>query len=307
MQIPGSKPNVIPAHLKPQTDPTTGGRSRIPLSERRVSLPSCETFFLEAGRGRPLVLLHGLMAYSFSWRKNIPALEDHFHVFALDFAGCGLSGPLLEGEYGVERWSRQLEEFLDFSGLDKVFLVASSAGGAVALDFASRCPGRVEAMILVAPVTPYSRRVMFLARLYSASGMPPPVLRALLRIAPKLVPWLLRQRYYADPGRGTAEVIAGYIGGLRNESIVRMLRESIRGWNPRLQKEQMSSIKTPLLLLWGEDDKLVPASCIPRLETVLPGAELATVPRAGHLLQEELPEGFHQHVLRFFGKAPAHR
>src|ERR1019366_6850706 len=147
-------------------------------------------------------------------------------------------------------------------------------------------------MILVAPVTPYSPRVMFLARLYSGSGMPSPVLRALLRIAPKLVPWLLRHRYYADPRQVTSAAIQGYIDGLRNESTVRMLRESIRGWNPRRQKERMSRIKTPLLLLWGEDDKLVPASCIPQLMKALPHATCATIPNAGHLLFEETPESF---------------
>jgi pimeloyl-ACP methyl ester carboxylesterase len=304
MQIPGPQQSVIPAGVDTQPDATTGGGSSILPFERRVGLACGETFYLEAGRGRPVVLLHGLMATSFSWRKNISALAAHFHVFALDFAGCGLSGPLLAGQYGVERWSRQLEEFLDFIGAKKVLLIASSAGGAVALDFASRCPGRVEAMILVAPVTPYSRRVMFLARLYSASGMPSPVLRALLRIAPKLVPWLLRHRYYADPRRVNPATIRGYIDGLRNQSTVRMLRESIRAWNPRRQKEQMSRIKSPLLLLWGEDDKLVPASCIPRLIKALPHASLATIPNAGHLLFEEIPESFHEQVLKFFGKAP---
>src|SRR5258708_37664756 len=156
MQIPEFKePMISPAEIR--VDSNWGPSSTVAISERRVKLPSCETFFLESGQGRPLVLLHGLMAYSFCWRKNIPALADHFRVFALDFAGCGSSGPLLEAEYGVERWSHQLEEFLDFLGIEKANLAASSAGGAIALDFASRRPNRVEAMMLIAPVTPYSR------------------------------------------------------------------------------------------------------------------------------------------------------
>ena len=244
------------------------------------------------------------MAYSFSWRKNIPALAEHFHVFALDLAGCGFSGPLLDGQYGVERWSQQLEEFLDVLGLDKVFLVATSAGGAVALDFASRCPDRIESMILVAPVTAYSRRVMFLARMYYASGMPSPLLRALLRMTPTLVPWLMRHRYYSDPIRVTPEAVQGYVDGLRNESTVRMLRESIRNWNPRRQTQQIAGIRTPLLLLWGEADKLVPPSCIPGLKQALPHATVATIPNAGHLFIEEIPEAFHERVFKFFGKAP---
>src|ERR1019366_4864660 len=137
-----------------------------------VELPTGKTCFVEAGQGFPLVLIHGLMSYSFNWRKNIPALAQHFRVLALDLVGCGHSGVLRKGTYGVETWSRQVEEFLDALGLSTVHLLASSAGAAVALDFASRCGDRVGKLALVSPVNPFSRRVVYLSKIYARTELP---------------------------------------------------------------------------------------------------------------------------------------
>lgn len=290
--------------------PGCGSRQAVPLwpsGERQIDLPSARTAFVEAGRGFPVVMIHGLLAYSFSWRKNIPALQKYFRVLALDLAGCGYSGALKSGNYGVEAWSRQLEEFLDATGIGKVHLVATSAGGAVALDFAARRPDRVESMVLAAPATACSRRVVWLARMFACTGMPVPVLNALLKRTPQLLPWLFRHRYYADPARLTPETVPGYLQGLRAENSIPMLRQAISGWKPALLPRQLSGVKAPVLLLWGDQDKIVPPSCIPQLSKLLTNATVATIAGAGHFCYEELPDAFNDAILRFVGKTPAIR
>jgi pimeloyl-ACP methyl ester carboxylesterase len=268
-------------------------------SEHSLNLPSCETCFVEAGAGFPIVLVHGLMAYSFSWRKNIPALAQHFRVLAPDLAGCGYSGPLKRGRYGIQAWSRQLEEFLDALQLPKVHLLATSAGGAVAIDFAARLPGRVDKLALVAPVNPFSRRVASLKRAYTLTGLPDAILKPLVCSAPILLPWLFR-RYYFDPRRLTSETVPGFAAGIRTKLTVPMLRETICGWNPASMRDQIPRLKGPVLILWGKNDLLIPISCLPKLSRALPNASVAVIPKAGHLLYEEIPEVFNQHVLRFF-------
>ena len=275
-----------------------------PSFERQVELPSAKTSFVEAGEGYPLVLIHGLMAYSFGWRKNIAALARHFRVLALDLAGCGHSGVLRQGTYGVEAWSRQVEEFLDALGLGTVHLLAASAGGAVALDFASRYGDRVGKLALVAPVNPFSRRVVFQSIVYSGIGLPALLLNPLVTRAPRLLPWVFRHRLYFDPARITPETIPGYLEGLRVEVTVPMLRQAICGWSPASMASRLSLVRAPVLLLWGEEDKVVPPSCIPDLVRALPNASVVTIPGAGHLCCEELPEVFSEHVLSFFRKPP---
>lgn len=278
-----------------------------PIHEHEVELRSARTRFREAGQGFPLVLIHGLMGYSFSWRKNIAALAQHFRVLALDLAGCGRSGELRAGRYGVSFWSQQVEEFLEALQLPCVHLAGTSAGGAVAVDLASRCPNRVARMVLVAPVNPFSRRVVFLSRIFRSSPLPAPVLRALLRRAPQWAPGLFRHRYYADPARLTPETIPGYLAGMQGEVTVRLLQQALRGWQPGPMQSQLCALKAPTLLVWGEKDKLVPFFCVPRLLKVIPKAALQTMPGAGHFCFEEFPEEFNEGVLRFLEASPPSR
>ena len=285
----------------------TGGKSAGLLwhsGERKMRLRSAETCFVEAGSGFPVVLLHGLIGYSFNWRKNIAALAERFRVLAPDLAGCGRSGPLREGRYGVARWSGQLEEFLDALGIRKAHLVGTSAGGAVALEFAARCPERVERMVLAAPVTPFSRRVVRLTRLYRWSGMPMPALKALVQAAPHLLPWLFRRRYYYDPSRISRETIPGYLEGLCGERTAQVLRESILDWDANRSAAEIARAGVPVLLLWGEQDKLIPPVCAAPLTEALPQASLSIIPRAGHFCYEERPESFNEHVLNFLPARP---
>ena len=268
--------------------------------ERQVELSCGQTRYVDFGRGFPLILVHGLMSYSFCWRKNIPVLGQYYRVLALDLLGCGHSGVLTRGTYGIEAWSRQLEEFLDALGLNSVYILATSAGGAVAVDFMSRCGHLVEKLALVSPVNPFSRRAVLLAKAYAWTGLPTFLMNFLLDRAPHLLPWLLRHRYYFDPARITPETIPGYLEGLRKEVTVPMLRQSICTWKPALMADQLTKVKATALLIWGEADKLIPPACIPDLANALRVAGVIRIPEAGHLCYEERPEIFNEKVLSFF-------
>ncbi|MBI3896377.1 MAG: alpha/beta hydrolase [Acidobacteria bacterium] len=290
---------------QPVTPPLPSGFPTWLSRECRIELATAETYYIKEGEGIPVVLVHGLLGYSFCWRKNIPELARHFKVFALDLAGCGQSGEVKTGDCGVSSWSHQLQQFLDAMKLEKVHLVGTSAGGAVAVDFTSQYPERVERMILVAPVNPFSRRVVWLSRIYRWSGPPMPLLRRLVRRMPQLLPWFFRNRYYADPSRITPETIPGYQEGLREEISAQMLRQSIRSWDSSQMESQLARVNLPTLLVWGDQDKLVPPDCLPRLLSALPTAQAFVIPGAGHFCYEELPEVFNQEVIRFLRNEPS--
>ncbi|MBI2817990.1 MAG: alpha/beta hydrolase [Acidobacteria bacterium] len=276
-----------------------------PSYRQQVELPCARTAYVDSGgQGFPVVLVHGLMGYSFSWRKNIPALQRYFRVVGLDLAGCGHSGALNSGRYGVEAWSQQLEQFLDALGIAKAHLVGTSAGGAVTLAFAARCADRVERIALVAPVTPFSSRVRLLARIYSMTGMPVSVLRILVAQAPQFMPWVIRHRYYADAARITPETIPGYLQALGPETVP-LLRQAIMDWKPSRVVPTLRQIKAPILLIWGDQDKIVPAGCVPQILKSLPNASALSMAGAGHLCYEELPEEFNAALINFLVRPPA--
>ncbi len=118
--------------------------------------------YYEAGKGEPLVLLHGGRLTVFNsanmWARNVAGLSQHLHVFALDRYGYGMTGAYEDDNFTFEREVEFLRDFLDAKRLDKVHIAGNSSGAAVALLFSMAYPERVSTLTLVAvgPHTPRS-------------------------------------------------------------------------------------------------------------------------------------------------------
>ncbi|MDH4056869.1 MAG: alpha/beta hydrolase [Gammaproteobacteria bacterium] len=119
--------------------------------------------YYEAGRGEPLILLHGGRLTVFNsanmWAKNVNGLARDFHVFALDRYGYGMTGAYPDDDFTYEREVEFLLAFIDSINLPKVHIAGNSSGAAVALLFALAHPHRVSTLTLVAvgPHTPSLR------------------------------------------------------------------------------------------------------------------------------------------------------
>src|SRR5215510_5052192 len=142
------------------------------IQERFTNIDGCRLRYLTGGQGPALVLLHGLMGYSFCWRFNLEALAGHARVFAPDFPGAGFSGrdPTVAGD--VTSLARYTLAFMQAMEIKSAVLLGSSHGGGVALVAAAL--GKelgilTSAMVLVAPVNPWSSQGTFLTR-FGASG-----------------------------------------------------------------------------------------------------------------------------------------
>src|SRR5438128_2053519 len=111
--------------------------------------------YLRAGFGPPLLLVHGLLGYSFSWRFNFEALSDIREVFAPDLLGTGFSVRPRNFSCSSEACARRLLHFMDEVGAPTFDLVGTSHGGGVAVMMAALAPERVRKLALVAPVNPW--------------------------------------------------------------------------------------------------------------------------------------------------------
>ncbi|HEY3619904.1 MAG TPA: alpha/beta fold hydrolase, partial [Candidatus Sulfotelmatobacter sp.] len=125
--------------------------------------------YLRAGSGPPLILLHGLLAYSFSWRYAIPALAPYATVYAPDLLGAGFSDRPAGIDHSMRATAQRVLKFVENLGLASFDLLGTSRGGAVAMAAAAQCvtPGggraRLRRLILVCPVNPYSPHGTWLA------------------------------------------------------------------------------------------------------------------------------------------------
>ncbi len=118
-----------------------------PFVPKILTVPGGKISFEEAGRGRPIVLLHEGIADRRMWDREFPILARSHHVARYDLRGYGGSAPAT-AEYSPVR---DLVALLDELGMVRPVIVGPSVGGKIALDLALAYPGRVGALLLIAP------------------------------------------------------------------------------------------------------------------------------------------------------------
>ncbi len=256
---------------------------------------------LKAGSGPPLLLVHGLLGGSFSWRFNVPVLSQRYTVYAVDALGAGLSDADPQTDCSMARQAVRLAEFVEKVGIrnEEFRVIASSWGGAVALLFAAQeC--RVRSLILCAPVNPWSqygsRRVRFLS---SATGRL--LFHAAMPFSRPLYGVALR-RMYGDPERIPEGTLEGYVPLTRRPGRPYNLLNTMRHWRRDLAllPDAIAKISAPTLLVWGTRDMAVDLGSCFSLEENLENGEHILLPGVGHLPFEEAPDEFNSLALEFF-------
>lgn len=273
--------------------------------EQTVTLNGMRWRYLRAGSGPPLVLVHGLLGYSWSWRFNIRELAQNFTVYAPDLLGCGFSQrhPSLCGS--LESDAEGLIALLDHLGIGQFYLLGSSRGGGLAIVLAALLAQRgmlhrLPRMILSAPVNPWSgfgrRRAKWFAT--------PLGRQYVVRVAPRL-PSILEIYYrklYGDPSRIAEGSIEGYAAGLLVPRSFHHLANIMRGWHADLRQVEVSLAllqELPIMLLWGSKDVAVYPSSAFELQDRLTNAALLAMEGIGHLPYEEVPAEFNHIVCDF--------
>ena len=150
------------------------------FEEHWITLDGARMRYLRSGIGPPLLLVHGLLGYSFSWRFAIPALSEHATVYAVDMLGVGFSDRPPRLDCCLRASAERLLRFLDSAAIVSCDLLGTSHGGAVAMMAAAIAPERIRRLILVAPVNPWSPHGRFLAQFLSG----PVISKVLLQAAP---------------------------------------------------------------------------------------------------------------------------
>lgn len=258
-------------------------------------------FVKEAGRGFPLVLLHGLGASSFSWRENIGPLSRHYRVLAPDLPAHGRTPSNLVADFTLETLTRELLDLLDRYDLSQAVLAGNSLGGSLALLLAREAPERFPALVLLAPAAGLERIpwLFYPLRL--------PILG--LAVAALLGPWTARAALYQAYYRKeliTPEVVAGYAVTFRtlaNRLALRRLGCQIEPWPLPRVEVLLRQIRQPTCLIWGEKDRVLPRDQAVWLKQRLPQAEMHLLPEVGHAPQEEAPEAVNEIIIAFLARS----
>jgi pimeloyl-ACP methyl ester carboxylesterase len=270
----------------------------LPQGNRSLEQPSPTCHRTVAGP--PLLLIHGLLGYSYSWRHNLAVLARCAPVYAIDLPGVGFSERSAELDCSFGGLATTVLRTLDTLQLETIDLVGTSHGGAVAMMLAAVMPERVRRLVLVAPLHPWAPHRRWLIRML-ATPAGRAIFRGVLPLVAPLNGYFLR-RMYGDPQRIAPGTIEAYAAPVRIPGTHEHLLRIVRTWCADLQELERALPRIagiPALLVWGDRDQAVPISSAERLRRQFRTAELAIIPGAGHLPYEEDPTEFNRIVCGF--------
>jgi pimeloyl-ACP methyl ester carboxylesterase len=268
-----------------------------PFEERFFPIDGARMRYLHAGSGPPLVLVHGLMGYSFSWRRSIPVFAQHAEVFAVDLLGTGFSDRPANIDLSFKACAERLLRFADSVCKTPFDLLGTSHGGAVSMTAATLAPQRIRRLILVAPANPWAPRGTSLAPFLSN----PLVTPLALQIVPLLKEYYFR-RLFADPRRILPGTLEGYKLAIDRPGSFEYAISILRTWNQDFAELKAALPKIadiPTLLLWGDRDVAVAPQSAEPLKKNFRNSELIMMKGIGHLPYEEAPEEFNRIVAKF--------
>ena len=273
---------------------------------RFVETSAGRVFVHRSGSGEPLVLLHGFLKSHYIFRPVLPRLAATHDVIALDFPGFGESDRPPANRYGYDSpaFAATVVEVLDALKVERAAVMGHSMGGGAALTLAARWPERVSRLVLVCPAVyplPMPPESALLLSAFGAFAW-----RHLVRRADYARIW--RGRHVRDPRSVTEEWLDYYWArfnraGAREASYAALVALSKLNNN----SADPLRVRVPTVLIWPEDDRVIPLAQGRRLQRALPGAELRIVPACGHDLFLERPDELLRQIGTFLdgGDEPA--
>ncbi len=260
----------------------------------------------------PLVLLHGFGASIEHWRKNIAYLSQQRTVYAVDLLGFGASVKA-STRYKVDLWVEQVHDLWQAVIRQPIVLVGNSLGSLVGMSLAAKYPEMVKGLVMLSLPDVSLRQEMLPAAiaplvitLENLVASPlliknllkflrkPPIIRRWAQVAyedetaidRELVQILSRPAY----DEGAARTFYRLFQGVRQPSFAKSAKEVL----PRLE--------IPILLVWGEQDKMVPGKLAPFFAQMSDRIELVQLPNMGHCPHDENPEVFNQLLTQWLEK-----
>lgn len=240
--------------------------------------------------GSVLLLLHGSNASLQTWEPWTESLGEKYRVVTLDLPGHGLTGPDPGRDYRYARYTQVVESAVRKLELERFAIGGNSMGGGVAWNYALAHPDKLTALILV-----------------STSGMPdwqakkaPIGFRIARMPVVRDIAELITPRRMIESSLDTSigkkailddAMVDRYWELLRFPGNRRATldRFSIEHNSEPASEEKMARLTLPTLILWGEEDDLIPVESAEWFHEHIPDSELRTYAHVGHILMEEVP------------------
>jgi len=268
---------------------------------RFAEVDGVRVHYQEAGPsdGPPIVLIHGFASSTLVWSKVfLEFAAEGFRVIAPDLLGYGYSAKPRDFDYTIGAQARMIDRLLETIGLDRVIVVGSSYGGAIAATIALDYPERVERLVLVGAVTNNEPTRYLLMRLFG-SPLIGDILSPLLIGSRLLLKRRMKRVYDRHSWVLDDKRLEARHQPLRTAAAHRAIIRTVRRWDADRIHREAHLIKHSTLMLWGDNDVETPLRFGEQLHEAMRDARLIVFRNCGHLPHEEFPQAFTEVVLDF--------
>lgn len=245
-------------------------------------------FIQQAGRGEPLILLHGLGMSSALWIHQTPDFSQRYHTVAVDLRGFGQSSrPDRPGAYAIEILAEDIAELTGQLGLERCHVLGTSMGGFIGQAFALAHPDLCRSLVLCHTAPRMSIPSDVLSRRIEALGNMP------LEEYAEIV---VEQACSTNASRELRNWVAGLLVRNDKRAYTQVMTEGLRDFDVGAD---LGSIDLPTLVITGEHDLVLPKEGGEEIARLIPGARLVEIEGVGHLGYAERPAVFNEAVLSF--------
>ncbi len=276
----------------PDTDPDEMRAKYGAEPSQYVELDDWLTIHLrdEGPRDAPvLVLLHGSNADLHTWQPWVDDLASDYRVIRFDQIGHGLTGPAMDGDYSLEAFVADVDAVADKLGLERFVLAGNSMGGAIAMAYAMEHPERLDGLVLVDAGGAAIEREGGGNLLFTLAAVPG-VNKVMAQVTPRSLVEKSLSQSVSNQAIVTPAAVDRYwelarMPGNRAATMTRFAQPR-KAFDPA----EVAAVEVPTLVMWGEEDSLIPYAAAGWYMEHLPNATLAHYPGIGHLPMEEAPE-----------------
>jgi len=253
------------------------------LAKKEARVDDHQIVYLEGGKGETILLLHGYGGDKDNWTRFAKYLTQDYHVLIPDLPGFGESSKLSTENYDIENQMRRMDRFTEVLKLGRFHVAGHSMGGTIAAVYGARHPQKVLTLALIAPAGLKSPQKSEFAKLLE-KGINP-FLVSTPDEYEKLISYLF-VKPPPIPAPIKVALAAQKISQMAfNEKILKDIRKA------HLSLELfLPDIHAPVLIIWGDTDKILDVSCVSILERKLKNSRTVIMKEMGHVPILERPQ-----------------
>lgn len=257
-------------------------RKQSALVCKKIALPNGLHYaYLEGGQGEPLILLHGFGGNKDTFTRVSYFLVKHYRVIIPDIIGFGESARPHDADYSPPAQVERLRVFSHALNLNNLHLGGNSMGGQIALLYAALYPTEVNSLWLLSPTVAKSSFKSDILKLITASSHNPLIARNVKEFEEVMALGMSKPPYIPGPMLKILAQERTQNAALEEGILQKILDHSV--------EDQIRGMKTPTLIVFGNQDRVISVETANILSKLLPNSEVVFVQNAGHVPMFEKP------------------